>query len=99
MGRYIDTKSSKYNDRYNSMLLKFAEWEPLFQKVDNDDLSRNREVLFGCFVGSRNEAIVEALRLVYTEYTVLRMAGDLIFTLVTKVVERQKIHLSEVGRM
>mmetsp|Transcript_32542 Transcript_32542/g.74881 ORF Transcript_32542/g.74881 Transcript_32542/m.74881 type:complete len:401 (-) Transcript_32542:105-1307(-) len=82
-------KSQKYIIRYNNMLKKFADWEPLFTG-DGEELSRQREILRGCFVGAKNAAVVEALRIVYTDYTALRFAGDLIFKLVSEVVRSSK---------
>jgi len=86
----VDNKSEKYTARYNNMLKKFAEWEPLFSNVEGQHITRKHEILIGCFVGAKNAAVVEALRIVYTDYTPLRVAGDLIFSLVSKVAGRQK---------
>ena len=39
--------------------------------------SRMLDVLRGCFVGDRNEKIVSALKIVYLDYSALRIGGDL----------------------
>ena len=46
-------------------------------------------VLAGCFAGARVEGVVTALRIVYEDFSPLRMAGDLIFNLMKKVVAMQ----------
>mmetsp|Transcript_41067 Transcript_41067/g.80384 ORF Transcript_41067/g.80384 Transcript_41067/m.80384 type:complete len:383 (+) Transcript_41067:139-1287(+) len=87
-------KTAKYHERYDLMLEKFEEWEPLFaggvDQTVTGETKRRQEVLRGCFVGARNEDIVEALRIVYVQYSALRFSGDLIFKLMTKVVDSQK---------
>jgi len=37
---------------------------------------RRDEILKGCFVGANNEYVVKALEIVYTDYVVLRVAGN-----------------------
>ena len=44
------------------------------------------DILRGCFVGSRNDRVVAALKIVYMDYAALRLAGDLIFKLMSKIV-------------
>lgn len=43
------------------------------------------DILRGCFSGARDEKVVAALKIVYMDYTALRMAGDLIFKLMSKI--------------
>ena len=80
-----DAKKAKYSERYDSMVDAFKDWEDLIPSGDG----RMIEVLSGCFYGARNEKIVSALKIVYTDYSALRMSGDLIFKLTSKLVGKK----------
>jgi hypothetical protein len=43
------------------------------------------DILRGCFSGARDEKVVAALKIVYMDYAALRLAGDLIFKLMSKI--------------
>lgn len=87
VGRFdnSDQKKQRINERYDSMVQRFREWKDL---VPNGD-GRRLEVLRGCFVGADSEEIVEALRVVYIDYSALRMSGDLIFKVMATLVGRK----------
>ena len=78
-------KQGKLNERYDCMVDRFREWKSL---VPNGD-GRRLEILRGCFVGAESEEIVEALRVVYIDYSALRMSGDLIFKVMATLVGRK----------
>lgn len=79
----VDPRTRKYMNQYDLMVNKFKEWEDFVPKGDG----RKLDILRGCFVGARNEKVVNALKIVYVDYTALRMAGDLIFKLMTALVK------------
>jgi hypothetical protein len=82
-------KKRRYAQRYNEMVDSFLEWKSF---VPAGRTSRKLDVLHGCFAGAENERIVDALRIVYVDYSALRFAGDLIFKVMKAVV-------SGTGRM
>ena len=49
---------------------------------------RIRPVL-GCFAGAKVPEVVDALRICYTDFKPLRVAGDLIFKVIGEVFERR----------
>ena len=65
-----------WGGRFDRMAQEFGTWEAEGEAAWD---GRRAEVIAGCFAGARNEALLEALRLVYCEYAVLRKAGDLVF--------------------
>jgi len=86
-------KSSKYSIRYDNMLKSVSQWEGDIIGVggvetvtleDVTKLGRTERILYGCFSGAKDPQVVEALRSVYVDFTALRMAGDIIFKLLTK---------------
>eukprot|EP00521_Asterionellopsis_glacialis_P009943 CAMPEP_0195289542 /NCGR_PEP_ID=MMETSP0707-20130614/5776_1 /TAXON_ID=33640 /ORGANISM="Asterionellopsis glacialis, Strain CCMP134" /LENGTH=359 /DNA_ID=CAMNT_0040349561 /DNA_START=248 /DNA_END=1326 /DNA_ORIENTATION=- len=79
-------RSKKYSDRYDHMVESFIEWEDIVPEGNG----RGIDVLRGCFVGAKSPKIVQALKIVYMDYTAMRVAGDLIFKLVTKIVKTTK---------
>jgi len=80
-------RKRKHSDKYDAMLVSFSEWE---EKFDLDTTSRRDEILKGCFVGAKNEYVVRALKIVYTDYAALRVAGDIIFKLMSKLIGSKK---------
>lgn len=87
-----DPKKQKHVDSYQHMVQSFQEWEGIVLPEDDDDLSssssssRRIQVLRGCFVGARNPRVVQALQIVYVDYQALRVAGNLIFKLMSAIV-------------
>jgi hypothetical protein len=79
----LDQRKRKLNARYDGMVEKFREWKDLLPSGDG----RRLDILKGCFVGAESKEIVEALRIVYTDYSALRMSGDLIFKVMTTLVK------------
>jgi len=82
-------KRQKYSNRFDEYVSKFNLWEQKFLRNSNAEMeeqqSRRFEILLGCFVGARNEKNVAALKIVYMDYTALRLGGDLIFQLMSKI--------------
>ena len=78
----LDDKQRKYSQRYDDMLVKFGEWKAFIPSGEG----RRLDILRGCFVGSENERVVEALRVIYTDYSALRMSGDWIFQVVSTLM-------------
>jgi len=85
---------AKYNDRYDNMLSTVSTWETQLggeEKKSASEMGRTERILYGCFAGAKDEEVVEALRAVYVDFTALRMAGDIIFKLLTKYLNSKNI--------
>jgi hypothetical protein len=82
----LEKRKLKYNTRYDEMVQSFKEWEDI---VPNGD-GRMVEILRGCFSGARNQKVVDALRIVYVDYSALRLSGDLIFGLMERIVKASR---------
>jgi hypothetical protein len=82
----IDEQRTKYNQRYNEMLEKFALWKDFIPSGEG----RRIDILRGCFVGSENPKVVEALRVVYVDFPALRVSGDWIFMVVSSIMGRRR---------
>jgi len=97
-----DPKRTKYNARYNAMIAKFEEWKPIILASNNEangngtpttggggsrSSQRRFQILRGCFVGSDNPAVLEALRVIYVEYGALRVSGDWIYKVVSALMK------------
>lgn len=78
----LSQRRQKFNERYENMLVQFSKWKPLIPSGEG----RRLDVLKGCFVGSENPAVVEALRIIYVDYSALRLSGDWIFKLVSALM-------------
>ncbi|KAL9190149.1 hypothetical protein ACHAXT_007360 [Thalassiosira profunda] len=83
-------KREKFSDRFDEYVSTFKLWEGRFlgnSKGDELEMhpTRRVEILKGCFFGARNPQVVAALRIVYLDYRPLRLAGDLIFKLMSTV--------------
>ena len=79
-------KRDRHNERYDNMLQKFSEWEDLIPSGQG----RRLDILHGCFVGARNPKVVDALRVIYVDYSALRVCGDWIFKLVSALIGATK---------
>ena len=93
----ISQRKQKYSHRYDEMVKTFEEWESIMVSSNNNndgakkkEVGRMGQVLAGCFAGAKNERIVYALKIVYMDYSALRVGGDLVFKLMKKVVNRKK---------
>lgn len=82
----VSERKKKYSDRYDAMVKTFEEWETLVPSGDG----RMIQVLTGCFAGAKSEPIVNALKIVYMDYSALRVGGDLVFKLMGKLVNSRK---------
>lgn len=83
----VTERKRKYSERYDAMVTSFEEWEEL---VPTGEDGRMLEVLKGSFTGAKNEKIVKALKIVYMDYSALRVGGDLVFKLMSKIIRRRK---------
>jgi hypothetical protein len=92
MSVYEDKKTTqndqakKHSEKYDMMVRSFKEWENLMPSGE----SRMIDVLRGCFVGARNDKIVSALKIVYMDYSALRIGGDLVFSLMAKLITNKR---------
>lgn len=85
-GEIGQEKVDRYSKRFDAMCDEFDSW-------DSDDSSSKAQssnprlalVLEGCFAGSKNPPVVDALKILYVDFRPLRMAGDLIFKLMRKL--------------
>ena len=82
----VDPRKRKHMERYDTMVSTFKQWQA---KVPNGE-GRRLDILRGCFVGAENEQVVEALKICYVDYSALRVGGDLIFKLMTALVNGSK---------
>lgn len=73
----VDERKKKHNDRFDNMVETFNEWE---KRIPGGE-GRMLDVLRGCFVGARNLDVINAIRIVYLDYSALRVAGNLVFKL------------------
>lgn len=80
-----NAKKCKFEERYDFMVQSFSIW----QEVMPEGEGRRMDVLKGCIVGAKNEKVLEALKIVYVDYAALRFAGDLIFQLVSALVQNR----------
>jgi hypothetical protein len=81
-----DARKQKYSEKFDSMVRSFEDWEQLVPSGDG----RMLEVIKGSFAGAKNEKIVKALKIVYMDYSALRVGGDLVFKLMEKLVARRQ---------
>ena len=95
VSKSLDAKRERLNKRYDEMVGAFRDWENLVPKEGEDAHKGRRhvrllDVVRGCFVGAKNPQVVNALRVLYTDYGGLRIAGDLIFKLTSSLMEGRK---------
>jgi hypothetical protein len=82
ISKKLNPQKQQFSDRYDEMVRNFGEWEDLIPAGEG----RRLEVVRGCFVGASNIHIVTALRVVYVDFKPLRLAGDIIYQLVSSVM-------------
>jgi len=82
----VSERKKRASAKYDSMVTAFGEWEDLVPEGDG----RMIEVLRGCFAGAKNEKVLNALKIVYTDYSAIRIAGDLVFKLMRRLVGAKK---------
>lgn len=87
--RILDEKHQRFSDRYDEMIDGFAEFEPTLVATSGET-GRQLDILRGCFVGAKNQDVLEALRIVYVDYRPLRLAGNLIFKLMSALVKSRQ---------
>lgn len=84
------TKKESPSEKFDKMLATVDIWYgQLGVDVDLLEEARLGRVLLGCFAGAKVPEVVEALRICYTDFKPLRVAGDLIFKVIGEVVERR----------
>jgi hypothetical protein len=80
--RLLDPQRQAYSSRYDNMLNVFLSWK---QQVPSGT-GRRLDVLRGCFIGANNVAVRDALRIVYVDVAAMRLAGNMIFALVSALL-------------
>ena len=80
------SRADRYSKRFDGMCAEFETWE----SEDSSSKAEERNprlalVLKGCFAGAKTQPVVDALKILYVDYRVLRMAGDLIFKMMRKL--------------
>ena len=85
-GTSVSERKLKYSNRYDDMVISFEEWEDLIPTGDG----RMLDVLRGCFAGAKNKPVVTGLKVVYMDYSALRVGGDLVFRIMKKLVPSKK---------
>jgi hypothetical protein len=80
----LDDRRQNFSDRYDEMVASFRQWEDLIPQGEG----RRLDVVRGCFVGANSPQIVNALRIVYVDFKPLRLAGDIIYKLVSSFMPR-----------
>ena len=85
-GEIGQEKMDRYSKRFDNMCTEFDSWD----SNDSSDKAESQNprlalVLEGCFAGSKNPPVVEALKILYIDFRPLRMAGDLIFKMMRKL--------------
>jgi hypothetical protein len=99
-GRRASPRKKANGERFDQMVETCMGWEHQLGWDEDDVASKAAEaasaggdrltlVLLGTFAGGHCEAVVEALRVCYEDYSPLRFGGDLIFRVLTSVVERR----------
>jgi len=90
-GEIGQEKVDRYSQRFDKMCEEFDLWDE--DESTSSKAEKNAEknprmglVLEGCFAGSKNPPVVGALKTLYVDFRPLRMAGDLIFKMMRKLV-------------
>jgi hypothetical protein len=78
-------KEVRYEARYDEMVEIFRGWKGIVPKRKNPN--RKWEVVQGCFVGAENQAVVDALRIVFVDYAALRVAAEVILSLAASLLK------------
>ncbi|GMH64634.1 hypothetical protein TL16_g04009 [Triparma laevis f. inornata] len=73
------------SERFDMMLEQVRVWEEGGLTAEG----RSGDILAGTYAGAKNPEIVQALKVAYTSYSALRLAGDLIFKLLKAVMSRK----------
>ena len=80
-----EAKELKYVMRYDEMVEIFRSWKTEVPGL-MDKSGRKWEVVQGCFVGAENQKVVDALRIVYVDYSPLRVAAEFILSLASSLL-------------
>lgn len=86
-GEIGQEKADRYSKRFDGMCAEFDSWDSgdsASSKAESQN-PRLALVLEGCFAGSKNPPVVDALKILYVDFRPLRMAGDLIFKMMRKL--------------
>ena len=75
-----------WGGRFDRMVVEFLSWE---DEARGSWEGRTGEIVEGCFAGAQNTALLEALRVIYCEYAVLRGAGDVVFRMLRPPSQRR----------
>jgi hypothetical protein len=82
---YSDEERAIHN-RFLDMVETFSRASDRWNPKSKDNLSSLDFVIMGCFAGAKNRGLVTALSILYEDYLPLRLAGDVIFKLVSKAL-------------
>lgn len=83
--QYTEEESAIHN-RFLGMVETFSRASDRWAPKSKDNLSNLDLVIMGCFAGAKNRGLVTALSILYEDYLPLRLAGDIIFKLVSKAM-------------
>jgi hypothetical protein len=72
--------------RFLRMVEAFSQASDNWKPRCTDNPSNLDLVIIGCFAGAKNRGLVTALSILYEDYFPLRIAGDLIFKLVSNAL-------------
>ena len=84
----LSSKALTSQKQYLYMVKQFSIWGGKWDQLNSKktDFNRFDYVVIGCFRGAEVPAVVDALQILYEDYLPLRIAGDIIFKLVEKVM-------------
>ena len=92
-------KNKRHRERYLNMVRSFANWGDQLSSngsyesnVSSGDSRNDRmnQVIDGCFAGAKIPGVVKALGILYEEYLPLRVAGDIVFSIVESKLSPNK---------
>jgi len=83
-------KQQLYSDQFDTMVRNFGQWEDRIVMISTSSRrGRMLDVLRGCFEGAKDETIMKALKIVYMDYSALRIAGNLIYSIMGRLVKME----------
>lgn len=80
------SKVSEYEERFDTILRFIIDLEPQLKERDISSETL-QTILAGSFEAAKDADVVSALRMVYIENRPIRVAGDMVYGLVTQVID------------
>lgn len=77
-----NNKKRKHREKFDDMVMAFQLWE---DRVPTRE-GRMPDVIRGCFDGAKNPQIVHALKILYLDFSAIRVTGDLVFQIAKKLL-------------